>query len=175
MKPDYIQKDFIGRQNGSVTVLALLVMVILTLVGIGALTTSSTDIIASRNEDIYRENFARAEAAARRAMREIAEQNNDNLVDYGPDWLENAADSADIPDPNKDVDWTNISDNTVFDNDSQCRFYVVDVTFVSGTSSGSVSMGKDKRHEYAAWGRSTTKEGEVIIQVGYKRKLHPKF
>ena len=50
-------KDKVKRQNGNVTVVALLILVILTLIGISASRTSSTDIIAARNQIPYKQDF----------------------------------------------------------------------------------------------------------------------
>ncbi len=68
-----------GRDRGSVTVLALLVLVIMTLLGMGVLTTSNSDSRAAQNENSYRRNFSRAEAAVRAGMQAL--QNAANTPD----------------------------------------------------------------------------------------------
>ncbi len=51
------------REIGNVSVVALMILVILTLIGISASRTSSTDIIVARNQVPYKKDFYIAEGA----------------------------------------------------------------------------------------------------------------
>ena len=52
-----------GKESGNVTVVALMILVILTLLGISASITSNTDIIAARNQIPHKQDFYIAEGA----------------------------------------------------------------------------------------------------------------
>ena len=53
----------IGEESGNVSIVALMIMVILTLIGISASRTSNTDIIVARNQIPYKKDFYIAEGA----------------------------------------------------------------------------------------------------------------
>jgi len=161
-----------NRDKGSITVLALLVLVILTLIGIGVLTTASSDMETAKNMDIYRRNFARAEAAVRVGMQEI--KRIEGLTAYGSlrscndatyPWLHTKKGGGN-PLPNPDD--INASANWVSGGpaaqalDSECLYTVVQTDPPDG------DMTKGSYAAYAVYGRSNQNRGEVIIRVGYR-------
>lgn len=60
------------KDNGNVTVVALLVLVILTLIGISASTTSNTDVLVARNQIPYKQDFYIAEGGQNKEAIKIA-------------------------------------------------------------------------------------------------------
>jgi hypothetical protein len=64
-------KDKVRGENGNVTVVALMILVILTLIGISASRTSSTDIIAARNQIPYKQDFYIAEGGQNKEAAKI--------------------------------------------------------------------------------------------------------
>jgi len=71
--PNIILKD--PKEEGSVVVIALMILVVLTLLGIMATRTATTDIRIAANETIYKKNFYVAEAAVWREALEIGRGN----------------------------------------------------------------------------------------------------
>ena len=61
----------LANENGSVLVLALILLMLLTMVGISAIDTSTLEIQVAGNERNYKRNFFRAEAAALQASQFI--------------------------------------------------------------------------------------------------------
>jgi hypothetical protein len=59
------------KEQGSVVVIALMILVVLTLLGIMATRTATTDIRIAANEISYKQNFYMAEAAVNREALEI--------------------------------------------------------------------------------------------------------
>jgi type IV pilus assembly PilX-like protein len=59
------------KEQGSVVVIALMILVVLTLLGIMATRTATTDIRIAANEISYKQNFYMAEAAVNREAMEI--------------------------------------------------------------------------------------------------------
>ena len=72
MKTDsLINKYIIKDENGSVLILSMLMVMMLTLVGIAATTTSTIEMGIAANERAYKDNFNRSEAAAMIGAQEI--------------------------------------------------------------------------------------------------------
>jgi hypothetical protein len=63
------------KEQGSVTVIALMILVVLTLLGIMATRNATTDIRIAANEVLYKKNFYIAEAAVNREALEIGRGN----------------------------------------------------------------------------------------------------
>jgi PilX N-terminal len=61
------------RERGSVTVIALMILVVLTLIGIMASRTSTTDIKIAANEIPYKQNFFLAEGGLNREAAEVGQ------------------------------------------------------------------------------------------------------
>lgn len=168
-------------QRGSVTVLALLILVILTLLGIGVLTTSTSDIRAQQNRDVYRRNFSRAEAAVRAAMQSLEDIRSNvtgtpqDLRTYNRPWL-HALPAAGVPVPTDPTIWqAAVSQQVSLGNPGEdIRFYVVETRI-----EGSLDVTAAQTRTYAVFGRGTeldsdgNENGEVIIQVGYKCRIPP--
>jgi hypothetical protein len=72
------------RERGSVLVIALIMIVLLTIIGISASKTSEIEIMIAGNERIAKENLYLAEAAVRRAAQVM---HNSDLNDNPPAWL----------------------------------------------------------------------------------------
>jgi Tfp pilus assembly protein PilX len=51
------------KETGSITIIALMILIILTVIGISVSKTSNTDILAARNQIPYAQNFYIAEGA----------------------------------------------------------------------------------------------------------------
>jgi hypothetical protein len=71
-------------ERGSVLVIALIMIVLLTIIGISASKTSEIEIMIAGNERIAKENLYLAEGAVRRAAQVL---DNTDLEDNPPAWL----------------------------------------------------------------------------------------
>lgn len=157
--------------RGSVTVLSLLVLVILTLLGIGVLTSSTSDTRSAQNEDIYRRNFSRAEAAVRAGMQAIQNEINTdargpNLRNYTFPGLVKATAPGVLPDPTDTTQWTTAASVAVLD--ANCRYRIVETRI-----EGSLDATATQTRTYVVFGRSTQLNGEAVIRVGYRVRLSP--
>jgi len=95
----------LDNQSGSVLVMGLLIMVVVTLIGTASTTESSIEANISRNFSDYKANFYRAEFAAKECL-ERMDSTPDKLADLQPDvtdindgYLHN-----NTPDPGKDYE-----------------------------------------------------------------------
>ena len=160
-----------GRDKGSVTVLSLLVLVILTLLGIGVLTSSSSDTRSAQNENVYRRNFSRAEAAVRGGMQALqdeitADPSGPNLRDYTFPGLVKATTQGVLPDPTDPAQWTTAASVQVID--TECRYRIVETRI-----DGSLDATASQVRSYVVFGRSNQLNGEAVIRVGYRVRLQP--
>lgn len=80
-------------ESGSVLVIALLMLVFLTLLGIASTTTTSIELQIAQNERIYQKHFNAAEAAALHAVQWISEETR-NVEDYSEPFYTNFEDFA---------------------------------------------------------------------------------
>ncbi len=87
-------KRHLQNENGTVMVIALLLMAILTILGISAINMSNVDLMIASNERQYKQNFYRAEAAANEAVQLLDDADADNLMLDDPakfTWLNDDA------------------------------------------------------------------------------------
>ncbi|MBI9076911.1 MAG: hypothetical protein JEZ02_16000 [Desulfatibacillum sp.] len=172
-------KKIIGNEQGSTLVLALLVMVILSLLGITAMTTTNSDMRISRSQRIYNTNFALAEAAVRIGTLAVRQAEYIPVQDLDkadqsyfedaecPFWLH-----AKLPNPFNIKDsqnWNTLKANTIIVSGEQVQFIVR----YDGPDGNFDASGKEKTSSfrYTIFGRSASSGGEVIVQMGYKIKL----
>ncbi len=169
---ELMKKHVIREEEGSVIILALLVLVILTLIGIGVLTSSSSDLMVSRNESIYRRNFSMAEAAARLGAMEVRNARHIPIDDQ-PDTTE--FDDSDLPywlhyqmpvenDITDPLNWADTASAPVMGN-NEVRFLVR----YDGPEGTVDATGGETTYPYrfTIFGRSNVNGGEVIVQMGY--------
>ncbi|WP_207680012.1 pilus assembly PilX family protein [Desulfonema magnum] len=76
--------DFLTNEDGFVLVVAMIMLVFLSLLGVAATNTSSLEIQIAANERTYKKNFYKAEAALREAMQKI---NSNDWTVSGVDFV----------------------------------------------------------------------------------------
>jgi len=162
--------DLIKSEEGSVMVVALIVLAMLTIIGISASNTSTTELQIVRNDLLYRINFYKAEAAAREGAQTVA-----NLAKTSPDevnpgqttqgWLVDPAEEG--------IDMTTIADvqgvaepsNVVAD---AATAYAA--AFVGRT--GSVAAENESQvYHFNLYGLHADDDGRAFIEMGYKVKV----
>ena len=168
LKKNWLLKN----ENGSVMVLALIMLALLTLLGIAATTTSTIEIQVAGNEKLYKENFYRAEAAVMENAQRIkdgeAEMKNSSNF---PGWLHiesNLPDPDDITNPDNWTDGTGafpeVSQVSI---DPNTRLLAVFEGLVT-----SLDMDKStKVYSYSIYGRCLRNNGLVMIRAGYRKRL----
>ncbi len=138
---------------------------ILTIIGVGVLSSTANEINTQQNELVYRRNFARAEAAVRQGAQEVTNTSPDDIEDTIPIWLHKfiLPSNRDVLDP---IVWS--SSNSGASLDTNTRFVVVHHGVTTRTS---LSMTQLKLHAFTIYGRSDAQNGEVILEVGFKRRM----
>lgn len=178
-------------ESGAVLVLALLMLVFLTLIGIAATTSTSIELQIAQNERIYQENFNAAEAAAFHAIQWVADASTGDLQDYDNfDFHNNYKDSpwngddeealADFRNPENWV-WTGTDPNAdpvpVEDAGGNLQYPNTYFAVVYAGTSVDESMDEtapDVVQVYHCFGlyRATAgaRRGEVVVEIGFKRR-----
>ena len=173
-----IKKDIIMDENGSALILSMLMVMMLTLIGIAATTTSTLEMGIAANERVYKDNFNRSEAAAM-----IGAQEMENEMDETPlkdlqqqkysTWMH-----FNLPDPN------NLNNNWGYDEDDQNPDTPANTDSAEAIDPQSRYLGDYKRvapdasldmseptiHEFSIYGRSARNRGSVTIEIGYRKR-----
>jgi hypothetical protein len=161
------EKSVLHNEDGSVLIIALVIMALLLVIGISATTTSNIENLVTRNVEQYTVALYRAEAAAM-----VAAQNLDDA----------------IPNPrdvNPPLGWLNPTVDAVTDTNIVNESYWATDPFVQDAGIGgpqllaeshgivlgsSLDMGKSSVYGYSAYGHGESdRGGVVIVGVGYRR------
>jgi hypothetical protein len=154
-------------EQGSVIIVALVMLVLLTIIGMSASTTSEIEMLIAGNERVYKQNFYRAEATAMEAV-QLMENDPGDPKDLG--WV---LDEADLPDTMSNF-VTNLESTLTFSGVtahsspalSNAEFLSLSYGVVAG---GSLDMSKSKVYEYSVYGRSDQNRGLGMVKLGYRK------
>jgi len=159
------------NEDGAVIIVALLILVLLTIIGIASTNISNTEVKISAHELIHQQNFYRAEGAALQALDIMEKEDNPETVTPPLAWMtqtlansENLVTSGDLYDS---TFWESGSGDATPEaaTFSDTRFVVVSGGIVEGES---LDMGSTKIHHYSIYGRcAPPNRGAVTIEVGY--------
>lgn len=168
------KKVWLNNEQGSVLILALIMLVLLTLIGISATTTSMIETKIAGNERVYKRNLYAAEAAAMHCAQDM--EQNPNPKTNKPDWLH----------PIGTVDNTNIRENAFWLNElpyppappdysqasvvANSRFLATSQGLAGGIKGTSLDMTKSNVHAYSIYGRCRpANSGPTIIEIGFRK------
>jgi hypothetical protein len=147
-------------EDGSILVVTLAMLVILTLLAMAATKTSESELLVAGNEKMRKKSYYLAEGAALECAQQLKDTNSDTLKSFG--WLHGRLQNTSISNA---ANWTDEHSSETFD---RARYLVLD----TGPSSGqSLVMTVPVIHELTIYGRSATGRVESVVQIGYRRKL----
>jgi len=163
---------FANNEKGSAIVVALMVLMVLTIVGISSTNTTIVELQTVRNEGIYKQNLYLAEAAAQEAIQRLynqAQTDPAELKNKTPVWLND--DTVDFANANNwDSDATGGDDNSlVAALDPDTVLTIVDRGISPGASLD--ISGATNTHDFAVYGLSNHNSGMVLIQIGYRYRF----
>jgi type IV pilus assembly protein PilX len=169
-------KNHLSNERGSVMVIALLIMAILTVLGISAINQSNLDLMIAKNERQYKQNFFRSEAAANEAIQRIDNADANDLLPESTslDWLNNDGTwpGTAIEDPTNWIsDPTDANVNSMEALvDSNARFAVRTAGLAGGASIDITSP--SQLYEFEIHGQYFRSEGGWSqIAVGYRKRF----
>jgi hypothetical protein len=153
------------KEDGSVLIVALIILVLLTLLGMFASRTSEVEIQIAGNDLKYKRNLYSAEAVAMECVQTVKDA--DLLDPSSLTWL-HALGSVTRDDVLDDTFWAGNSQQSAAD--SNARYMAVEEGIADETS---LDMTKSKVHTFAIYGRwhnnANQNEGRGIVNVGYKK------
>jgi len=157
------------NEEGSILVVALILLVALTILGITIATTSEVEIQIAGNERLYKENLYNAEAAAMECA-----QTMDETADLDPAviaWIKpiGTVTLANI----RDDAWFDANSTAVdaaIDPDGNTRYLAVEEGVAEGTS---LDMTKTTLRSYAIYGKrynsGNPSQGRSIVKIGFRK------
>jgi type IV pilus assembly protein PilX len=165
-------KNFLLQKNedGSALVVALMILMVVTIIGISSSNTTTVELQIVRNDGIYKQNLYLAEAAAQEAIQMIWNTSRSDpilLEKKAPVWL-NTIDMADMD--NWDDDGVGGNDTAlVSSTDPDASLAVIDVGIADG---GSLDISSESNaHDFAVFGLGNRSNGRVFIEIGYRERF----
>ncbi len=165
-----------GNEDGTMVVVGILVLTLLTVAGIAGTNMSSNEILIAGNDKDHRESFFRAEAAALQAGNSLENLSKDLLCDrtFPVQWIrdkdEYFMEDADQWDPEINSVETNLGNDENDDEDRRCPgITLFSAALQDVAKGGSLDVAqKSQMHEYKLFGFSKKGNEKVIILMGYK-------
>jgi len=162
------EKYILENEKGSVIVLAMVLLMLLTLLGIAATTTSSIEVQIAGNEHRYKRDLYLAEGAALQCAQILDDQNNAQELHPTSTTLYNSwlkDNSVEMSDP--DIMLENSQQLTI-GSDNNTRYGAVSLGIGFGDSLDLTAP--SSMHEYAIFGLYSG-VGHHQIRVGYKKRF----
>jgi hypothetical protein len=162
----------LNNEDGSVLIVALIMLVLLTLIGISATTTSEIETKIAGNERVFKRNLYLAEAGAMHCAQDL--EGITDLKANPPGYLH----------PKGTVDDTNIRDDTFWEStapvnsqvstiDANTRLLASSLGLAGGKKGTSLDLTKSNVHAYNIYGRwhnaAIPSKGRLIVEVGYRK------
>ena len=153
-----MKKGFLRtNEDGSVMVLALAMLMLLTLIGMSAITTAMIEIQIAGSKKTHTECLFLAEGAAMQCAQRM--ENDPDLLVANYVNAENTVTDADI--------WNIFEAKTK--EDSPISPSGTGYAAVYEGTVGSLKMGQPNLHAYGVYGWHDTARGRVIVELGYRR------
>jgi Tfp pilus assembly protein PilX len=155
------------KENGSVLIVALVLLVLLTLMGISATMNTDIELQIAGNELIARANFYRAEAAAMENI-QVLDNEGEQIIEVGEyDWLHLEGDLPNTDDITDAANWTNVYSeiSATADSKNDQRYLTVFEGVIAGDS---LDMTRSRIYTYRIVG-SNRNNGLSIIEMGFKK------
>ena len=165
-----------SQERGSVLVISLILLVLLTMIGITASKTSEIEIMIAGNERVYKQNFYIAEGAAMQGAQimELTDLENvglpwlmdeDNKNGFGTE-LPAAAHSDIQAFIHESDNWTDNFSSVLGGLPGEARVLALSKGVVPTSS---WKMTSPKVYGFEVYGRSRERSGEGLVSVGYRK------
>lgn len=151
------QNGLLYNEDGSVIVVALALLVLLTLMGISATTTSMVEIQIAGAKKTHTGHLFLAEGAAMHCVQTM--QDDENLIS-NTTYVNDEGTVSDTDIGNLQI--TNSLPSSI--SPSGTGYAAI----YEGTV-GSIKMGQPNLHGYVVYGWHDTHQGRVIVEVGYRK------
>jgi len=161
------------NQEGSVLLVALVILFLVSLLGVNALTTTQTELKISGNDQSYTRNFYRAESAIKEAALALEHAGDADPGTAGLSWLSSGIHEDTRFKPDEDAWHTSGSDVnaavSTFYTDGKAAFCALRMRVAPGSN---WDMTSPQKWEYVIYGRSVLSSGKVDMAAGYCKKTN---
>ncbi len=158
-------------EGGTIMPIALVLLLLLTMIGIAATMTSEVEIRIAGNEVAYKENLYYAEGSAMAGV-QVLENETDisKLKDLSFYWLHSSLPNTNL---SSDTNWNpdNNNANPALVGVAGYTGYLAVYQGIDPGGSLDIGGATTTLHRYTIFGRSAQKNGEAIIEVGYKKRF----
>jgi len=164
---------FIKNEEGSAIVVAVMILMVVTIIGVSSTNTTTVELQIVRNDGIYKQNLYLAEAAAQEGIQRIWNLSRTDpfqLERQAPVWLNNI-DDIDLTNPGTwDNDGAGGDDTAeVSSTDPDAVLAVTDTGIAEG---GSLDISSETNaHQFAVFGIGNRNNGRVFIEIGYRERF----
>jgi len=169
-------KLIINNEEGSLIVITLLILTLLTLIGTGSLRNSRTESMTATNDVIFKQNLYQGESAAVENASAIETATRTQLMSVASfDWLNASGTLFDDIDISNPLNWTDsyseqgsiaYAQMPAGATETNTRFLAIEEGKVEG---GSLDMSTSQVYSYSLYGRSNMNNGLSIIHLGYRK------
>jgi len=171
------RKKLLNDEEGSVLIVALIMLVLLTLIGVSATTTSEIETKISGNDRVQKRNLYAAEGAALHGAQDLEGVPDPKTV---PPVYLHALNTVVDGNLRSDAFWDSTapvnsqvsvhSITGVVSAASDTRFMVTSEGLAGGVKATSLDMTKSNVHAYLIYGRCMRpNSGPTIVEVGYRK------
>ena len=154
-------------EDGSVLIVALMILMILTMIGIIATSSTQFELRIAGNENVYKQNLYKADGAAMGGAQMLENEPDTNqLKNATATWLHKF-----LPDPNISsfINWNPANNNSKQITTPTDRYLAVHHGIAPGSS---LDIGyPSSLHVFSVYGCSTINNGESIVEIGYRRRF----
>ena len=155
------------EEDGSVLIVALMILVILTMIGMIATSTTQFELRIAGNENVYKQNLYLADGASMGGAQMLENEPDPNVLkDAIPTWLHKS-----LPDPNISgyANWNPANNNSKQAVNTTNRYLAVHQGIAPGSS---LDIGyPSSLHVFSVYGCSLRNNGESIVEIGYRRRF----
>lgn len=159
-KPECI----LSTEKGSVMVVALLVMAIVSVIGAMTLNQSTAEIQVASYDRAAKEAFYQAEGAAIQVAQQIEVETSENLKNRTATWLNDGEQDVDFSD---DDQWTD--EQTVASTELVARYGAVDQGVASGSSL--LLSEPSNLHQFITYGKYNSISVKKLIAIEYRKRF----
>ena len=165
---------FIKNEEGSAIVVAVMILMVVTIIGVSSTNTTTVELQIVRNDGIYKQNLYLAEAAAQEGIQRIWNLSRTDpflLERKAPVWLNDINGDIDLTNPGTwDNDGAGGDDTAeVSSTDPDAVLAVTDTGIAEG---GSLDISSETNaHQFAVFGIGNRNNGRVFIEIGYRERF----
>lgn len=182
-----IFKRILGQEDGFVLVLALLVLVVLSVMGVASIQNSTIELQIAGNERVAAVNLFNAEGSANEAARKVLNEKDNKILlpalnetPASDDLIRTSADDATIQTADKKNLDTNADDK--IDTSDNFADASIDAVAEAGTtlknvvtlniipSGSSLGLDTTRVYDYVAYGYAES-SGKAIVKLGLKKRF----